>query len=126
LPFCVRAVAAPQTVVRAETMVVLGYAVVLVVKVEFWARAVLARAMAMGTANFIMVGFDAAVVTVFYTERIDELPLWQVDEDIEGSCDDRKKRVDWMRGRREREESIGGRGAKLFKTAPCSQSWLGA
>jgi hypothetical protein len=102
--------------------------VVLVVKVEFWARAVPARATAMGTANFIMVGFDAAVVTVFYTERIDELPLWQIDEDIEGSCDDRKKRVNWMRGRREREreEHIGGREAKIFKMAPCSQSWLGA
>lgn len=54
----------------------------LVVKVEFWARAVAARVMVMGTVNFIMVGFDAAVAAVFYAERIDELPSWQIDQDI--------------------------------------------
>jgi len=43
-----------QTVVRAETMVVLGAAVVLVVEVEFWARAVPTRLRAMGTVSFMI------------------------------------------------------------------------
>jgi hypothetical protein len=81
-----RTVAVPQTVVRAETMVVLGYGPnVLVVRVVFWARPVLARARPMRTVNFMMVCFDAAVITVFYAGRIVELPLWQMDGDIEGT-----------------------------------------
>lgn len=47
---------------------------VLVVKVEFWARAVPAKARAMRTVNFMTVVFDAVVVTVVYAERTDGLP----------------------------------------------------
>jgi hypothetical protein len=73
LPFCIRTVAEPQTVVRTETMVVLGAAVVLVVKVEFWARVVPTKLRAMGTVSFMIFGFGAAVETVFCFGLLDSL-----------------------------------------------------
>jgi hypothetical protein len=73
LPFCIRTVAEPQTVVRVEAMVVLGAAVVLVVKVEFWVRAVPTRLRIMGKVSFMIFGFDAAVETVFYFGLLDSL-----------------------------------------------------
>jgi hypothetical protein len=61
LPFCVRTVAVPQTVVRAVTIVVLGAAVVMLVKVEFWARTVAARPIIIGTVSFMIPRCVAAV-----------------------------------------------------------------